>query len=54
MSGLAPGPRAIEAAGTIETFAEGGAMARGATRPGDPGTDFLDVFGLSMFEPTLP
>ena len=27
-------------------------MARGVAQSGDPGADFLDVFGLSMFEPT--
>jgi ribosomal protein S18 acetylase RimI-like enzyme len=62
MSDLARGTSAIEAAGTIETFAEGGAVtcgapsvnppALGAPQADDPGTDFLEVFGLSLFEPT--
>jgi len=56
---------APEGVGTIEVFATGGAMAgsgtAGATCEGAahgspqadaPGADFLDVFGLSMFEPT--
>ena len=54
----------LPAAGTIEVFAfndaaggagvgvDGNAPPDSATRVDAPGLDFLDVFGLSMFEPT--
>ena len=44
---------ALGAAGSIEVLARGGAFANGGSAQADaPGADFLDVFGLSMFEPT--